>query len=239
MSISETFVDIHTHTHSSACGLNTHLEIVEAAQMAGLRAVAITDHGPASGGQIRDSFFLRFNGSWKGVKVLRGMEANITHDGTDLPEHLVPHCDLVLAGLHIGETGPDVRKNTDDVVRVIQTCSYVDVITHPFIRYFPLDFKRVVPVAAEHGVCLELNNATLELGRGTPSVAEEMLSLCRQYECQIVVGSDAHSVSEVGVITQAVRILERTDFPAELIANRTLETTLSWLDARRPLKQNQ
>jgi putative hydrolase len=237
MPISETFVDIHTHTNLSACGLNTHLEIVEAAQMASLRAVAITDHGPISGGEIRDNFFMRFNGSWKGVTVLRGMEANITPDGTDMPERLIPHCDLVLAGLHIGETGLDVQKNSDDVIRVLETCSYVDVISHPFIRTFPLDFQRVVPAAAAHGVCLELNNATLVLGRGLPSVAELMLTLCRQHGCPVAVGSDAHTVSEVGDITQAAALLEQTGFPAELIVNRTFETTMAWLDGRRPLKQ--
>ena len=184
--------------------------------MAGLSAVAITDHGPLSGGQIRASFFLRFNGFGKGMRILRGIEANISPDGTDVPARLIPHCDLVLAGLHVGGTGPDIQQNTDDVIRVMETCHYVDVITHPHIRSFPLDFTRIVPEAVKHGVCLELNNSTLALGKGDPRVAEEMLAVCRRHGCQL---------------------LELNDFPAKLIMNRDLETTLAWVQARQPLKQ--
>ena len=74
----EILVDIHSHTFVSHCGWNSHLEIAEAAQIQGLHAIAITDHGPSHGAGMRRKFILRFDGYWKGIRVLKGIEANIT-----------------------------------------------------------------------------------------------------------------------------------------------------------------
>ena len=232
----EICVDLHTHSYVSDCGWNTHLELAEAALLMGLEAVAITDHGSSRPGKIRRNFLLRFDGSWKGMRVIKGIEANILDKGTDAPEWLIPHFDIILAGLH--KDGPclDVGKNTALVLDVFKACSYVDVLTHPFIRGFPLDLKPVVKEAADRGICMEVNNSVLALKRCDPEMAKRMLSLCREYSCRIAVGSDAHSVSEVGRFSEAVNLLEALDFPADLVINRNLETTMRFIQERKHLK---
>jgi putative hydrolase len=229
-------VDIHTHSFVSDCGWNTHLEIAEAAIMQGLEGVAITDHGSSQPGKIRRNFLLRFDGSWKGMRVLKGIEANILENGTDAPAWLIPHFDIILAGLH--KDGPclDVEKNTSMVLGVFNTCSYVDVLSHPFIRGFPLDLETVIKAAADRGICMEVNNSVLALGRCKPEIPKLMLTLCKEHSCRIVVGSDAHSVSEVGRFAQAVNLIEALDFPVDLIINRNLETTLLFIQGRKPNK---
>lgn len=236
MPVHELLVDIHSHTWVSDCGLNTHLEMVEAAAMCGLQALAITDHGPKLGGGMRRNFVVRFGGQWKGIRVLRGIEANTTPEGTDTPPWLISRFDIILAGLHMDGPCADPYRNSGEVIRVIETCPYVDVITHPLRRSFPLDVSRVAPVAAEHGVCLELNNATIALGRCDREAAVAMVRLCRDNGYRIAVGSDAHTVSEVGKFDEALSILDELDFPHELVVNRTLESATAWLEERRPLK---
>ena len=121
---------------------------------------------------------------------------------------------------------------------MIESCPYVDIITHPHRRGFPLDPELVAPVAAENGVCLEANNATLALCRCEREVVVNMLSMCRREGYRIAVGSDAHSVSEVGKFTEIIEVLDEVDFPDELIENRTLETTLEWIEERREYKSS-
>jgi putative hydrolase len=85
---------------------------VRAARAAGLEAVGITDHGPASLGRIG----IRGTGAWESmrrdvaraarrhpeVRVLCGVEANVVGlDGRlDVPRHRLRELDIVLAGLH-------------------------------------------------------------------------------------------------------------------------------------------
>ena len=228
----EIAVDIHTHSYVSDCGWNTHLEIAEAAIMQGLEGVAITDHGSSQPGKIRRNFLLRFDGHWKGMRVLKGIEANIMEKGTDAPQWLIPHFDIILAGLHKDGPCPDVEKNTELVLGVFKTCAYVDVLTQPFRQGFPLDQKSVVKEAAACGICMEVNNSVLAFGRCDTEIPKLMLSFCREYSCRIAVGSDAHSVSEVGHFSEAISLLEALDFPVDLIINRNIETTLNFVHER-------
>jgi len=52
-------VDLHSHSLFSNCGLHTVLEMLTAAKNAGLKALAITDHGTALEGRISSPFFDR------------------------------------------------------------------------------------------------------------------------------------------------------------------------------------
>jgi putative hydrolase len=226
-------VDLHTHTLASRCGIHTHLEIAAAAERRGLRGVAITDHGPMSGARVFGTFFERFESAGVGIRVFRGIEANITFGGTDVPRRWLYRMEVVLAGLHYAGPFANRRRNTARVLRALERCPYIDVVTHPFIRTFPLDLEPVVEAAAACGVALELNNSTLALGRCDPAEGEAMLDLCRRHNCRVAVGSDAHGVNEVGVFDEIVALLEQTRFPEDLVVNRTLESTLEWMEKRR------
>lgn len=234
----EILVETHSHSYVSLCGWHTHLEMAEAAADRGLQAIAITDHGPLSGAGIRHNFLVRFDGWWKGVRLIRGIEANITEEGTDVPEHWKPHYELILAGLHMNGPIDDVERNTDDVIRTIENCDYVDAITHPYIRGFRTNPERLVPVAAAHKVALELNESALSLpGRCDPDEARWMLELCVEHSCPVFVGADAHSVSEVGKWARGLALVAEVGVPHELIVNRNLDTLRAWL-ASRPYERS-
>ncbi len=50
-----------------------------------------------------------------------------------------------------------------------------------------------------------------------------MLSLCREQEVPILVDSDAHDPLEVGELSLAKALLERINFPEELILSLNVE----------------
>ena len=72
--------DLHTHTIASDHAYSTLLENIEYAKRAGMQALAITDHGPG----VEDAPHLWHLLNMKslpreieGVRILRGVEANI------------------------------------------------------------------------------------------------------------------------------------------------------------------
>jgi len=99
---------------------------------------------------------------------------------------------------------------------------YINFIAHPDDARFPIDYVQLVKAAKEYHVILEVNNASLSPGsfRGNPREAYyEMLKLCMQYQVPIVMDSDAHIDTAVGVHDYAKEVLEKVAFPEELVVN--------------------
>ena len=97
--------DLHCHTTASGHAYSTVTEIAAQAAALGLRAVAITDHGPALPGSADMRHFANLNllpTHILGVRILRGVEANIINveGGLDLPDSLLEKLDVVIAGFH-------------------------------------------------------------------------------------------------------------------------------------------
>lgn len=121
--------DLHCHTTASGHAYSTVTEIAAQAAALGLRAVAITDHGPALPGSADMRHFENLNllpAHILGVRILRGVEANIINaeGGLDLPDSLLEKLDVVIAGFH-GDTGyvpGSVEQNTARAA-TIQLCT--------------------------------------------------------------------------------------------------------------------
>src|SRR5512139_1930996 len=124
--------DMHVHTVASGHAYSTVNEIARAAKRKGLKAVAITDHGPALPGGPHLYHFgaTRCIPSWiGGVRSGRGVGASLFGaDGTlDMPESYLARLDFVLVGLHEG-TGFDdcgIDGNTEAMIRAM---------AHPRVR---------------------------------------------------------------------------------------------------------
>lgn len=95
-------VDFHSHTLFSGCGVHTHLEMLTHARNLGMQGLAITDHGPEVGRRFSTTFFDRLQQPVPGIKLLKGIEANLRGlDGEiDVPTHVYPYLDMVLLGFH-------------------------------------------------------------------------------------------------------------------------------------------
>lgn len=235
--------DYHTHTPYSH-GKNTVLENAVAAQKLGLKAVGITDHGfnhIIFGLRRRKLEALRAECTAAeqatGVKVLMGMESNLTSDDgdTDMKMSDLEHFDLYLCGLHevlmyksIGDFYNLSVKNylafksgkkPSDNLYGMTTRAYInavknnpiDILTHINFRCF-CDVKEVAKCCADYGTYIEINTKKYHI---TP----EELNAMAETGVRFVIDSDAHSADRVGDTKIAEELLSRASVPLDRIDN--------------------
>lgn len=219
--------DLHTHTIASGHAYSTRKEMIEAAAAKGLEVYAITEHAPAMPGSCHSMYFMNYRALPRkhgDMTVLYGAELNILdYEGhVDLPESILKEMDLTLASIHTPcFTAGSKEENTRAYIGAMKN-PYINFIAHPDDARFPIDYEQLVKAAKEYHVILEVNNASLSPGsfRGDPREAYyEMLKLCIQYQVPIVMDSDAHIDTAVGVHDYAKKVLEKVAFPEELLVN--------------------
>ncbi len=231
--------DLHSHTLFSPCGVHTVLEMLQAAKDRGLKGLAITDHGSFVGGTANSVFFERLSQPVPGIRLYKGVEANVVdrNGRTDVKSRYLPWTDLVLLGFHhFPEKDLDPREYSDIMIQTLECNPCVDVVTHPNMPDFPMDFRSLAREARRLGVAVELNNSKVALGRVSSEITRRLVEICAEEEALVAVNSDAHTVEEPGDTRAIGAIMEEVDFPLELVVNRTLETTESWIRQRRPGK---
>jgi putative hydrolase len=229
-------VDLHSHTLFSRCGLHTAMEMLNQAKAVGLKGLAITDHGLTLGGHLNGPFFNRLYDPVPGVKLFKGVECNVLDDGghIDLPMQWIQYLDVVLVGLHPNLKGILSRRHTTDMlVAALERNPYVDIVSHPNSPDFMVDFEQVAQAALKHGIALELNNSKSRPGYATDEVTLDLIKTCKEVGCTMAVSSDAHAITEVGDDSYVRGFLEDNEFPEELIVNRSLESTLAFIEQRR------
>ncbi|PLX84915.1 MAG: phosphatase [Desulfuromonas sp.] len=228
-------VDLHVHTVASGHAYSTLAEVAAAAARRGLRGVGMTDHGPGLPGGPHPYHFmaLRFvPRQLDGVRVLRGIEANILAEGrVDLDDDLLGKLDLVMAGFHeeCGFDGRGEEANTR-VVLALMDNPLVRVITHPGNPNFPLDYETVARRGAQTGTALEINNSSFTISRkGSSGNCSHIARLCARHGTPVAIGSDAHFHEGVGEFAEALLVAAEAGVKPEQIVNRTLESTLAFL----------
>jgi len=233
-------IDLHSHTTFSACGTHTVMEMLARARDNGVKAYAITDHSPNTGGRIPSTFFDRLVEPLKGIQLLKGMEASISGDNgnIDIVDRYIPFMDVILAGIH-----PDVERgltpeySTEKMIEAMAANPIIDIISHPADPVYPVNIMEVAASAQKKGIALELNNSKLLWHRTTSELTFDFLKACMATGCLIAVNSDAHTVNEVGRDTEAKTYLTDCDFPSDQIVNLTKERGLAWLESPKERKQ--
>jgi putative hydrolase len=228
--------DLHTHTIASGHAYSTINELASSASLAGLKALAVTDHGPAMpGGPHRYHFCaMRFvPRSIAGVRILRGVEANILDDqgSLDLEQELLEELDYVMAGLHenCGYCGLDVDRNTRALLAVMEN-HRVKCISHPGNPIFPLHYEEVVKTALATGTALEINNSSLGVSRsGSGEKCLKIARLCAETGAPVMIGSDAHICQGVGVFDDALRLVQEAGIAEKQVMNASLERLLAFI----------
>ena len=97
--------DLHTHTLFSSHAFNTVTEMITQAQKLGLKAIAITDHGPKMPDSGHVWHFINKNQLPKKMDdlvILYGAEANVMNiEGElDIGEYYLKDLDWVIASIH-------------------------------------------------------------------------------------------------------------------------------------------
>lgn len=224
------FGDYHTHTIYSH-GTGTIRDNVESALKKGLKEIAICDHGPghylygvkkvnlpimrAEIDKLNEEFCV------KGIKVLLGVEANVTgFDGSiDMDEELIKLTDILLLGYHYGVTPSSIKNglglyvmnpitkilpigrkralelNTNAFINAINKHP-ITFITHPGSKA-TVDIRVLARAAKKVGTALEINSKHSQL-------SIESIKIAMEEDVEFVVNSDAHSPNDVGEVSAAL-----------------------------------
>jgi putative hydrolase len=228
--------DLHTHTLASGHAYSTINELAAAASRIGLKAMAMTDHGPAMpGGPHRYHFCaLRFiPKEISGVRIFRGVEANVLDEnGTlDLEQSLLEQLDFVMAGLHenCGYCGRDIDCNTETLLKVMEN-PRVKCISHPGNPVYPLHYEKIAKAALATGTALEINNSSLGVSRkGSSETCARIARICAEVGTPIMIGSDAHIAQGVGVFDDALRLIAKAGISEQQVINASYPRLLSFL----------
>jgi putative hydrolase len=231
--------DLHVHTVSSGHGYSTIREICAEAAARGLEMVALTDHGPSMPGGPHPYHFANLVVLPRvlcGVKVLRSAECNIVGlDGRlDLDERALGVLDIVHAGIHpyTGYEGKSVEENTAAAAAAIES-GLVDIMVHPGNPWYPLDYETVAAAAASNNVLMEVNNSSFtHVRKGSLENCRVVVREAKEHGARLVIGSDAHDASQVGVFDRAMELIDEAGVPDEMIVNRNAGSVLEFLRSR-------
>ncbi|GFO67414.1 phosphatase [Geomonas limicola] len=231
------YADLHTHTIASGHAYSTINELAAAAAKKGLKAIALTDHGPALPGGPHEYHFraMRFVPRHiDGVRILRGVEANILNErgDLDLAEEVLAELDFVMAGIHdaVGFCGRSPKVYTRALLAVMEN-PLVKCISHPGNPEFPSQYEEVVQAAVRTGTALEINNSSVGgvSRKGSCRNCLEVARLCARYGARVLIGSDAHIAQGVGVFDDAIKLVTEAGIPEEQVLNASWERLLAFL----------
>jgi DNA polymerase (family X) len=230
--------DLHMHT-TATDGQATLAEMVAAAQVRGLKYIAITDHSKrvtmATG---LDAVRLRkqwaeideINDRLKGFTVLKGVEVDILEKGgLDLEDDVLSEADWIVASVHYGQNQP--REQITRRILGALANPFVCAIAHPTGRLinrrkpYEVDLEAVFKSAREHGKLLELNSNPMRL-----DLDDVACAAAKNHGVPIVISTDAHSASGLDVLRYGILQARRAGLTKEDVAN-----TRSWPQLKRLL----
>ena len=229
--------DLHIHTISSGHAYSTLEEYVRQARKIGLEAIAITDPGPAMPGGPHYYHFSNMRmipREMEGVRILRGIEANIINDKgeIDLTEQEIKwgELDIVMVAMHprVGYDNQGEDKNTEVVIKAMQN-PYVNVIAHPGNPKYPIKVKETVAAAKEHGVLIEVNNSSDYSRPGSHQKCVEFAQDVKRVGWKILIGSDSHISGMLGIFDDALRLIAEAGLVEEDVVNTSWEKVEKYL----------
>ena len=226
-------IQFDLHTHTIASGHATTATITDMAKSAAakiLKMLGISDHGPATLGGGRISYFRNLAYAPRkrlGVEMLYGVEVNIMDNkGTlDLDDTILKNLDYAIASMHRPVIKPGtIEENTAAYIAAMKN-PYVRIIGHCDDVKYPVDYFALVQAAMKNHVFLEINNSSLSPDgyRGNTKANNLMiLNLCKHFHYPVLLSSDSHGPEHVGDFSYALELVKLAEMPEELILNYSL-----------------
>jgi DNA polymerase (family 10) len=233
---------LHCHTNYSD-GSNSVEQLAVACRAAGYQYIGITDHSQAAayaGGLTSDDLLRQadeideVNGRLEGIRVLKGVEADILADGTvDFEEHVLARLDFVIASIHsrFNMSPPDMTAR----MLAAMDNRYLTIIGHPTGRLllsrdpYGIDLDAIIEKAARQGVALEINADPHRL-----DLDWRVLRRARAGGAMISIGADAHSIQGIGNVEFGVGMARKGWLgPDDILNARSVEDFTAYARRRR------
>jgi DNA polymerase (family 10) len=209
--------DFHVHSKYSD-GVNSILEVAEAAKKRGYRYVAITDHSQglkvAGGLSLADlkrkrSEIERVNKKISGIKILFGTEVDIDAEGKlDYPDSTLKELDVVVAAIHSGFSQRQ-EQLTKRIIRAMEN-KYVQIISHPTGRLrgqreaYEIDLEAVLRQARKTHTALEINSFPERL-----DLNDIHCRRAKEVGAKIAINTDAHTIGQLEYMQYGVFVARR------------------------------
>ena len=219
--------DLHTHSIVSGHAYSTLLENINYCAEKGIKILGTSEHAPTMPGAPHYWYF----GNMKvvprvinGVTILRGCEANILDiDGSlDMTDESSRNLDYMIASFHEPVFKPRSREeNTAAIVNVMDKYDKVEILGHLGNPNYELDYEAIVKKAKEKNIMIEINNSSL-LGSsrvGSDVNCKKVALLCREIGTKVILTSDSHINTCIGVFNKGIELLEEIQMPKELVMN--------------------
>ena len=209
--------DFHVHTEWSD-GHNSIEAMVTAARAMGYGYLAIADHSVGRGiahglsierlrQQIAEVRALARK--LRGFRLFAGIEVDIRADGSlDYPDEILGELDVVIAGVH-SAMGQDRARMTKRIIRALEN-PRVHILAHPTCRLIgtrepvEVDMEEVFRAAVRTDTALEINAMPDRL-----DLRDVHVFRARELGVRLVIGTDAHSTGDLGVMRFGVGVARR------------------------------
>ena len=219
--------DLHTHSIVSGHAYSTLLENINYCAEKGIKILGTSEHAPTMPGAQHYWYF----GNMKvvprvinGVTILRGCEANILDiDGSlDMTDESSRNLDYMIASFHEPVFKPKSKEeNTAAILNVMDKYDKVEILGHLGNPNYELDYEAIVKKAKEKNIMIEINNSSL-LGSsrvGSDVNCKKVALLCREIGTKVILTSDSHINTCIGVFNKGIELLEEIQMPKELVMN--------------------
>ena len=219
--------DLHTHSIVSVHAYSTLLENINYCAEKGIKILGTSEHAPTMPGAPHYWYF----GNMKvvprvinGVTILRGCEANILDiDGSlDMTDESSRNLDYMIASFHEPVFKPKSKEeNTAAILNVMDKYDKVEILGHLGNPNYELDYEAIVKKAKEKNIMIEINNSSL-LGSsrvGSDVNCKKVALLCREIGTKVILTSDSHINTCIGVFNKGIELLEEIQMPKELVMN--------------------
>jgi len=210
-----------------------------AAKALGYQYLAITDHSGGRGiahgldvERLRQqiSEIKELNQKLDGIHIFSGIEVDIRADGSlDNPDELLSELNIVTAAVHSGLNQSE-EQMTRRIIGAMENPN-VDVLAHPTCRLLPerepvaVDMEAVFKAAAKTGTMLEINAMPSRL-----DLKDIHNYRARELGVKLVIGTDAHSTSQLEFMRFGVGVARRGWCQAQDILNtRPLKEVIAYL----------
>ncbi|MEP6574331.1 MAG: DNA polymerase/3'-5' exonuclease PolX [Gemmatimonadota bacterium] len=233
---------LHCHTTYSD-GTNSVEELAIACREAGYEYVGLTDHSQAAAyaGGLKPEDLARqsdeidaVNAKLKGIRVLKGIEADILADGrVDYDPKVLERLDFVIGSIH-SRFSMSEKEMTARMLAAIDN-PFLAIIGHPTGRLllsrdpYPVDMEAVLAKAAARGVAVEINADPHRL-----DLDWRLLRRAKELGTVISIGADAHSIAGIRNVDYGVGIARKGWLGRDDILNtRPVEGFLAHVRKRR------
>ena len=219
--------DLHTHSIVSGHAYTTLLENINYCAEKGIKVLGTSEHAPSMPGAPHYWYF----GNLKvvprvinGVTILKGCEANILdiEGSLDMSDEASKNLDYMIASFHEPVFKPSSREeNTLAILNVMDKYDKVEILGHLGNPNYQLNYEAIIKKAKEKDIMIEINNSSL-LGSsriGSDVNCKKVALLCKEIGTKVILTSDAHINTCIGVFNKGIELLNEIQMPEELVMN--------------------